>query len=61
MSSIQVSILLKKIYITNNESFHFLPPERDGILKEIINLDNRNVSRMYQIHLQSNLSEQPRF
>ena len=36
------SITLIKENITNNESFHFLPTEQQSILKEIINLDNKN-------------------
>ena len=55
------SINLIKENITNEESFHFLPTEQEGILKEIINLDNEKmellktfvlaVSRMYEIYL----------
>ena len=49
-----LSINLIKENITNNESFHFLPTEQESILKEIINLDNKNllvVSRMYQLYV----------
>ena len=35
--------------ITNNENFHFSPADHDNNLKEIINLDNKKASRMYQI------------
>ena len=33
--------LINKDIMTNNESFHFLSTEQEGILKEIINLDNK--------------------
>ena len=38
---LSINLLSKKI--TNNESFHFSPTDHERILKEVINLDNKNM------------------
>ena len=49
------SINLLNKNITNNENFHFSPVDRQNILKEIINLDNKKMKLLKTLLLATSM------